>query len=123
MIKKQKQNGLGKALQNKLERKKFKGYGVDHAPIFYQETEENQDEKKKQKIQSVLEQNNLAEYLHVAELSQQDFHANRDIKFSEIRDEIKNKKIILLGQNKKPRNEAELGHLLKGLQVPRRPHW
>lgn len=86
MNKKQKQNGLGKALQHKLERKKVKGFGVDRAPIFYQETEENQDEKKKKKMQSVLEQNNLAEYLHVAELSQQDFHANRGIKFSEIRE-------------------------------------
>lgn len=32
---KQKQGGLGKALQNKLEKKKFVAMG-DRAPIFYQ---------------------------------------------------------------------------------------
>lgn len=72
----------------------------DKAPIFYQQSEENEAEKKKQKMQSVLEQNNLAEYLQVAEMSQQDFHANRNIKFSQIREEMKNKKIIVLNQHK-----------------------
>jgi hypothetical protein len=40
MSRKQKQCGLGKALQNRLEKKRFVGTG-DKAPIFYQETEEN----------------------------------------------------------------------------------
>jgi len=41
MSRKQKQCGLGKALQNRLEKKRFVGSG-DKAPIFYQETEENE---------------------------------------------------------------------------------
>lgn len=37
MPKKEKYSGLGKALQNKLEKKKFVAMG-DRAPIFFQET-------------------------------------------------------------------------------------
>ena len=53
MSKKQKEAGLGKALKNKLEKKRFAAVG-DKAPIFFQESEENEAEKKKQKMQSVL---------------------------------------------------------------------
>ncbi len=53
-----KQNGLGKALKNKLE-KKHRPTG-NQAPIFYQETEENAADKLKQKMQSVIEQNSLS---------------------------------------------------------------
>lgn len=80
-----KKSGLGKALQNKLERKQRAAIG-DKAPIFYQETEQNDAEVKKQKMKSVLEQNSLNEFLQTAELSQQNFKANRDIKFREIRE-------------------------------------
>jgi predicted nucleic acid-binding protein len=85
MSRKQKQCGLGKALQNKLEKKRFIGSG-DKAPIFYQETEENEAEIKKMKMKSVIEQNSLTEFLQVAQMSQQDFHANRNIKFRDIRE-------------------------------------
>lgn len=37
MSKSNRQSGLGKALRNKLEKKKMKDIG-DRAPIFYQET-------------------------------------------------------------------------------------
>jgi hypothetical protein len=40
MSKSNKQSGLGKALRNKLERKKYQNLG-DRTPIFYQETEVN----------------------------------------------------------------------------------
>ena len=57
-------------------------------------------------------------------MSQEDFHANRNIKFSEIRDEMKNKKIILLDQNNKKKEKKIYNeNILAGLQVPRRPHW
>jgi large subunit GTPase 1 len=122
---KQRQGGLGKALKNKLEKKRV--YVGDNAPIFYQESEVNEADKKKKKMQSVLEQNNLAEYLQVAEMSQEDFHANRNIKFSEIREEVKNKKIILVDADKKRKKLREeenvRSNALKGLQVPRRPTW
>ena len=41
MSKKQKQNGLGKALKNKLEKKRCMGSG-ERALIFYQESEVNE---------------------------------------------------------------------------------
>ena len=107
MSKKQKQNGLGKALKHKLERKKFVASG-DRAPIFYQESQVNEAEKKKLKMKSVLQQNNLAEYLQVAEMSQEDFHANRNIKFSQIREEMKNKKIIYVGDGNKKKIKEDV---------------
>ena len=123
MSKKQKHNGLGKALKNKLEKKRFMGSG-QRAPIFYQESEVNEAEQKKLKMKSVIEQNNLAQYLQVAEMSQEDFHANRNIKFSQIREEMRNKKIIYVGDRKKGvKEDSEIGNVLKGLQVPRRPDW
>ena len=78
---KEKQCGLGRALKKKLERKRYTGYG-ERAPIFYQESETNEAEDKKMKMKSVLDQNNLTAFMQVAEMSQQDFHANRNIKFS-----------------------------------------
>lgn len=36
-------------------------------------------------MKSTIEQNSLSEFLQIAELSQQNFKANRDIKFREIR--------------------------------------
>ena len=51
-------SGLGKAIKNKLERKYRSKIG-DKAPIFYQETEENEAELKKQKMKSVVEQSSL----------------------------------------------------------------
>ena len=60
-----KKSGLGKALQNKLERKQRAAIG-DKAPIFYQETQQNDAEVKKQKMKSVLEQNSLNEFLQTA---------------------------------------------------------
>lgn len=54
-------------------------------PVFYQETEQNDAEIKKQKMKSVIEQSSLNDFLQTAELSQQNFKANRDIKFKEIR--------------------------------------
>lgn len=56
------------------------------APIFYQETEQNDAEIKKQKMRSIIQQNSLSEFLQTAELSQQNFKANRDIKFREIKE-------------------------------------
>ena len=123
MSRKQKGSGLGKALINKLQRKRFVGTG-QKAPIFYQETQENEADKKKQKMQSVLEQNSLTQYLQIAQMSQQDFHANRNIRFRDIREQLVNKKIIS-NQRKgtKPHKNANLNAVLVGLQVPRRPNW
>ena len=57
-------------------------------------------------------------------MSQQDFHANRNIKFKEIREELVNKKIILNdNKNKKQVKDVNLNAILAGLQVPRRPNW
>lgn len=58
-------------------------------------------------------------------MSQQDFHANRNIKFSEIREEMNNKKIIVLDQHKNMEimKEEPSENVLAGLQVPRRPLW
>jgi hypothetical protein len=57
-------------------------------------------------------------------MSQQDFHANRNIKFKEIREELVNKKIILNeNKNKKYDKNVNLNAVLAGLQVPRRPNW
>ena len=50
-------------------------------------------------MRSVIDQNSLTEFLQIAEMSQQNFQANRDIKFKEVREEVKNKKIII--SNKK----------------------
>lgn len=94
MSRKQKEAGLGKALKNKLEKKRFIPNTGDRAPIFFQETEENEAEKKKVKMRSVLEQNSLTEFLHVAQMSQADFHANRNIRLKDIREELTTKKII-----------------------------
>lgn len=94
-MKKQDKGTLGKAIQNKLDRK-HRVNVVGKAPIFYQETEQNDAEVKKQKMKSVLEQNSMTEFLQIAELSQQNFKANRDLKFREIREEIKQKKIIMI---------------------------
>lgn len=47
-------------------------------------------------MRSVIEQNSLNEFLQTAELSQQNFKANRDIKFREIREEIKHKKVVMI---------------------------
>ena len=58
MSKSNKQSGLGKALRNKLERKKYQNLG-DRTPIFYQETEVNDSEVKKLKLKSVISQNSL----------------------------------------------------------------
>jgi hypothetical protein len=58
MSKSNKQSGLGKALRNKLEKKKASNIG-DRAPIFYQETEVNEAEIKKAKLKSVVTQNSL----------------------------------------------------------------
>jgi hypothetical protein len=46
-------SGLGKAIQNKLERKQKAAMG-NKAPIFYQETEQNDAEIKKQKMRSII---------------------------------------------------------------------
>lgn len=74
-------------------------------------------------MKSVLEQDSLNEFLLTAELSQQNFKANRDIKFKEIREEIKNKKVILV-DNKAVLIEDDIDQSrLKGLQMPRRPNW
>ena len=125
MSRKHKEQGLGKALKNKLEKKHVKGSG-DKAPMFYQESEQNESEIKKVKMQSVLEQNSLTEFLQAAQMSQKDFHANRDVKFREIREEVKNKKIITVdGIPKKemPDQKIDYVELLKGIQMPRRPQW
>lgn len=75
-------------------------------------------------MQSVIEQNNLDGYLQVAQMSQEQFQANRNIKFSEIREEMKTKKVILINnQGKSKNNRSVPGNILNGLQVPRRPNW
>lgn len=51
-------SGLGKAIQNRLDKKQRAAMG-NKAPIFYQETEQNEAEIKKQKMKSVIEQNSL----------------------------------------------------------------
>ena len=59
-------------------------------------------------------------------MSQEDFHANRNIKFREIREEMRNKKIIYVGDQHKKRVKEDSNmseNVLKGLQVPRRPNW
>jgi hypothetical protein len=123
MSKKQKEAGLGKALQNRLEKKKYQNTAGSTA-IFYQESEENEAYKKKMKMQSVIEQNNLDGYLQVAQMSQEQFQANRNIKFSEIREEMKTKKVILINNQGKSKNSRPVaGNILNGLQVPRRPNW
>jgi hypothetical protein len=74
------------------------------------------------KMKSVIEQNSLTEFLQVAQMSQQDFHANRNVKFKDIREELNNKR-ILPNHSELPRfthNKVE-GNLLVGIQVPRRP--
>lgn len=115
-------SGLGKAIQNKLERKQRAAMG-NKAPIFYQETEQNDAEIKKMKMKSVLEQNSLSEFLQTAELMQQNFKANRDIKFKEIREEVKNRKVVMI-DNKEILIEDDIDQSrLKGLQLPRRPNW
>jgi hypothetical protein len=50
-------------------------------------------------MRSVLEQNSLTEFLHVAQMSQQDFHANRNIRLKDIREELTTKKIISNNNN------------------------
>jgi large subunit GTPase 1 len=114
---------LGKALRNRLEKKRFVGTG-EKAPIFFQETEQNDAQLKKMKMQSVIEQNSLTEFLQVAQMSQQDFHANRDIKFRDIREELTSKR-ILPNHSDLPRftRPPVPPHLLQGVQVPRRPPW
>ncbi len=75
-------------------------------------------------MKSVIQQNSLTEFLHVAQLSQQDFHANRNIKFKDIRQELTTKKIISVNPQEarfvRPKIE---GNPLMGLQLPRRPQW
>ena len=51
-------SGLGKAIQNKIDRKQ-RVATTGRAPIFYQETEQNDAEIKKQKMKSTIEQNSL----------------------------------------------------------------
>lgn len=59
MSKSQKWNGLGHALKNKLEKKKFVSTS-DKAPIFYQETQQNDADIKKMKMKSIIDQNSLS---------------------------------------------------------------
>lgn len=71
----------------------------------------------------MVEQNSLTEFLQVAQMSQQDFHANRNIKFRDIREELSTKKIL---SNNKASKQAKIycdSDLLKGIQLPRRPQW
>ena len=78
------------------------------------------------KMQSVLEQNSLSEFLQTAQMSQKDFHANRDVKFKEIREEVRNKKIISIdenGEKEVAREDLDYEELLRGIQMPRRPQW
>ncbi len=58
-------------------------------------------------------------------MSQQEFHARRDIKFKEIREELAEKKIIHIGANPKRYTEEPNADqtLLQGLQMPERPDW
>jgi len=75
-------------------------------------------------MKSIIEQNSLSEFLQVAEMSQQDFHANRNIRFAEIREEVSSKRIIASNSNKPKFVHAKAkNHLLIGCQVPRRPQW
>ena len=46
-------SGLGRAIINKLEKKRHQAVGKK-APIFIQESEENLEEKKKQKLKSII---------------------------------------------------------------------
>lgn len=116
-------SGLGKALTNKIEKKKYQSMG-DRAPIFFQETQENEEEKKKAKMQSMVDQNSLTEFLQIAEISEQDFHANRDIKFKEVREEMRNRKIISNATKRVFEVEEMVDQeLLANLQMPRRPNW
>ena len=92
-------------------------------PVFYQETEQNDAEIKKQKMKSVIEQSSLNDFLQTAELSQQNFKANRDIKFKEIRQEVKNRKVILIDDKAVIIEDDIDQSKLKGYQVPRRPDW
>lgn len=76
-------------------------------------------------MRSVLEQNSLTEFLHVAQMSQADFHANRNIKLKDIREELTTKKIISSNnpnEIKFVRPKIE-GNPIEGLQMPRRPAW
>ena len=78
------------------------------------------------KMQSVLEQNSLSEFLQAAQMNQKDFHANRDVKFKEIREEVRNKKIISMdekGEKAVVMEELDYAELLRGIQMPRRPQW
>lgn len=74
-------------------------------------------------MKSTIEQNSLSEFLQIAELSQQNFKANRDIKFREIRQEIKQKKVIMINDKAVMIEDQIDQHKLKGLQMPRRPNW
>lgn len=74
-------------------------------------------------MKSVIEQTSLNDFLHTAELSQQNFKANRDIKFKEIREEVKNRKVIMINDKAVVLEDDIDQHRLKGLQVPRRPDW
>ena len=51
-------SGLGKAIINRIEKKRQQAVGKK-APIFIQESEENLEEKKKQKMKSIIEQSSL----------------------------------------------------------------
>ena len=117
-----KKTGLGKAIQKKIDQKQRKDKGNKN-PIFYQETEVNEAEVKKMKMKSVIEQSSLNDFLQTAELSQQNFAANRDIKFREIREEVRNRKVIMIN-DKAVIVEDDIDQIrLKGFQVPRRPNW
>lgn len=115
-------SGLGKAIMNKIERKQRANMGNKN-PVFYQETEQNDAEVKKMKMKSVIETNSLNDFLQTAELSQQNFKANRDIKFKEIREEVRNRKVILINDKAVVVEDDVDQSRLKGLQVPRRPNW
>ena len=61
----------------------------------------------------------------MAQISQQDFHANRNIKMKDIREELTSKKIISSSNThdiKFVRPKIE-GNPIEGLQMPRRPEW
>lgn len=75
-------------------------------------------------MKSVIDQNSLTEFLQIAEMSQQNFQANRDIKFREVKEEVKNKKIII--SHKKQHyyiEQTASQEILRKIQMPRRPEW
>lgn len=107
-------SSLGRSLMNARKPKK------QPKEAKFQHTDDIDLSNKKNKLESIIDQNNLCEFLQQAELSSRQFEAAKETK---VKGEGGGETVIIDLNSIKKENPLPPSELLKSLRIPRRPKW